>query len=267
MKNDRIMRNIIFISALLLFIAGTYLGYLDKEVVATSTYATGILCLIFVFLPEFKKFKGLGIEAELLDNKIKEADEILSKLRNLLIPMSEMLISTTARMGRWGTIMPRRQKYALIQRIEDELKNCGVKLEQLEAAKHDWYRLNIFDMVTPITNKINDILKKKHSSLEQELRNIKSPTQPDNQKYLKIIEDRKIIFQEQQVIKNICQDKDLSGAATKIKNYMSGSKALIDEEKRILLQSVKEELLDVEYYIEHKQFRRLDVWLDGDNID
>jgi len=122
---------VIFIVAILLFVAGVWLGYMDKAGVATATYGAAVLSLIFAFLPEFKKFKGLGIEAELLDKKIEETDKLLKQLRDITAPIAEMLISSTARAGRWGSGMPRSQRYELMQKIESELKKCGVEDSQL----------------------------------------------------------------------------------------------------------------------------------------
>ena len=48
-------RVIIFFVALLLFGFGVQLAFLDKAAGATAVLGTGILCLIFVFFPSFKK--------------------------------------------------------------------------------------------------------------------------------------------------------------------------------------------------------------------
>lgn len=108
------MQIIIFIVSILLFSSGVALGFIDNVGAATATYAAAVLSLIFAFLPEFKKFKGLGIEAELLDKKIEETDKLLKQLRDITTPIAEMLIASTARAGRWGASMPRSQKYELM---------------------------------------------------------------------------------------------------------------------------------------------------------
>ena len=66
-------RIIVFIIAVILICAGVLLSFQDKSASAGVTYTAAILCLIFSFLHAFKKFKGLGVEAELLDKKIEEA--------------------------------------------------------------------------------------------------------------------------------------------------------------------------------------------------
>ena len=59
------MQIVIFTLAIILFASGVGLGFMEKVGAATTaTYTAAVLCLIFTFLPEFKKFKRLGIEAE-----------------------------------------------------------------------------------------------------------------------------------------------------------------------------------------------------------
>jgi hypothetical protein len=80
---EKEFRVAVIIVAVSLFVSGVALSFCDKVEATVATYAAGILCLIFVFLPEFKKFKGLGIEAELLNRKIAEADLLLAQLREM----------------------------------------------------------------------------------------------------------------------------------------------------------------------------------------
>ena len=52
-------------------------------------------------------------------------------------------------MGRWDSVIPRQQRLELMQKIENELKNCGITETQLEAAKTDWHFYNVIDQAYP----------------------------------------------------------------------------------------------------------------------
>lgn len=262
------MQIIIFIVAILLFVSGVGLGYMDKVGAATATYTAAVLSLVFAFLPEFKKFKGLGIEAELLDKKIEETDKLLKQLRDITAPISEMLISTTARSGRFDSGMPRRQKYELIQRIEGELKKCGVEDPQLEQAKNDWNFYNTFDLATPIFEKITAKLKPILQEREKALQESKQPITPDRMdEHNRLIQHRNEVSKEIADLRDLRQIKKQGHLVELITESISSSGAFSEEDKTSLTNELDEELRDLEHYIKYKEFRRLSVWLANDNSE
>ncbi len=262
------MQIIIFIVAILLFTSGVTLGYMDKVGAATATYTAAVLSLIFAFLPEFKKFKGLGIEAELLDKKIEETDKLLKQLRDITAPISEMLISSTARSGRWGSGMPRSQKYELMQRIESELKKCGVEDSQLERAKSDWHFYNIFDLATPVFEKITEILRPIQQEREKTLGDFKQPITPDRMaEHDRLIQHRNEVGKEIGDLRDLRQIKNQDNLLELIVDSISKSEVLSPEEKADLTTDIDEELRDLEHYIKHKEFRRLSVWFANDDSE
>jgi hypothetical protein len=256
------VRLTIFITALVLFASGIGFGFLDKVSASVATYAAAVLGLVFVFLPEFKKFKGLGIEAELLDRKIEEADKLIAQLRDITVPIAEMLLSATARMGRLGSAMPRHQKHDLLQRIERELRKCGVSDAQLEQAKMDWHRYNIFDLSGPVFESIIRALEPHLKEQESKLRSFPQPISPDRKnEYEQLIEERNIVLREKQTLRDLQQLKNQSKMAVSISSCIRESQVLSHEEKKNLLESLKEQFKDIEHYVKHKDFRRLSVWL------
>jgi hypothetical protein len=254
--------------AILLFVAGVWLGYMDKAGVATATYGAAVLSLIFAFLPEFKKFKGLGIEAELLDKKIEETDKLLKQLRDITAPIAEMLISSTARAGRWGSGMPRSQRYELMQKIESELKKCGVEDSQLEKFKQDWHFYNTFDLASHIFEKINEKLRIIQQEREKTLNQFKQPITPEKMdEHNQLIEHRNEVGKEIAGLRDLRQIKNQERLAEQIRELISNSVALTDDDKASLNNEIDEEIRDLEHYIKHKEFRRLSVWFGNDNSD
>lgn len=262
------MRVTIAVASLVLLASGIALSFLDKAAAAGVTYSAAVLCLIFVFLPEFKRFKGLGIEAELLDRKIEEADQLLTRLRGITVPIAEMLLSTTARMGRWSSGMPRAQKFALMQRIEQELIKCGVHPDELERAKTDWHFYNLFDLSAPARQKVFNALDPKIKAKQQELDRVPQPITPERRESFEtLLAVRNQAMKERENILAIHKAKNLDALPDSIQAAITNSQLLDAEEKRKLLDTVAEELEDVRHYVKYKDFRRPSVWFGSDDSD
>jgi hypothetical protein len=131
---------------------GVVLTFLEKNVGAATTYGAAVFCFIFAFLPEFKRFKGFGVEAELLEKKVQEADAILQRLNGFMQPMSELLFTLVARSGRFGGSVPREDSYRIVNSLKEQLIGAGVPLGQITHSMREWHRINLFDMARPIAS-------------------------------------------------------------------------------------------------------------------
>ncbi len=56
----------------------------DKVAEASGIFAISFLCFLYSNLTRFKKFKGLGFEAELWEDKQKEAADLIDRLKNIV---------------------------------------------------------------------------------------------------------------------------------------------------------------------------------------
>ncbi len=258
------MKIIIFLVSISLFGAGVSLSFLNQVSGAIATYGAGVLTLIFAFLSEFKTFKGLGIEAELLDKKIEEADDLISRLRNISIPLAEMLLSSTARMGRIGTIMPRRQKYDLLKKIEDELRQCGVTDKQLETTKMDWHYYNLFDLSSPAFDVINEYNRKHKKKINDELNEFgKTSITPERRSdHDELCERNRMVYEDKKRFDAVHQSRSNGFLDETILNFVSESIVFTKEEKQEILNEIDDSLKDIKFYIDNQEFRRPDVWFD-----
>ncbi|MBE1284224.1 MAG: hypothetical protein GJ676_13010 [Rhodobacteraceae bacterium] len=68
----------------------------------TASFVIGLLCFVFANLSKFKRFKGLGFEAELWEDKQKEAEELIGKLNGIVSLYSSEVLSTKFKSGRWS---------------------------------------------------------------------------------------------------------------------------------------------------------------------
>lgn len=246
------LRISLLIASLMLFASGVYLSYLDKTGGATATYAAAVFCLIFVFLTEFRKFKGFGVEAELLERKIDEADKALKQLRDITSPIAEMLFSTVARSGRIGAMMPRRKRYELQQRIESELKSCGVSEAQIEKAKGDWHFFNIHDLSQPVfqvlSTHVDEFMGRELQKLSANQHDSPGVRLADHQR------------EELSRLRSRIGDKDLPN---EIINFIRKSEIFDSEKKTKIEAEISQSISELSYYIKNHNFNNLDEWFNG----
>ena len=256
-----ILRITIFITALIIFGNGIYLSYLGKTAGATVTYTAAVLCLVFSFLQEFKKFKGLGIEAELLEKKIEEADKVLSQLRDLIKPISELLFTMVARGGRWDSAFPRKDSYRLMMQFEKELRDIGVSEEEISDSQKEWHQFNLLDLSRPIVETVHNYLLKKGKEQQANIQAFKQPiTSEDQPAHKQACEEARLISQEQKKNRAIYSLEDRHSAHDEIVGYIDTCYLIKAPERERILAECQEQLKDLKYYTEKHKFRRLDVW-------
>jgi len=255
------LRITVFITALILFGSGIYLSYLEKTAGATVTYTAAVLCLVFTFLQEFKKFKGFGVEAELLEKKIEEADKILRQLRDLIKPISELLFTMVARGGRWDSAIPRKDSYRLMMQFEKELRDIGVSEEDISDSQKEWHQFILLDLCRPIIETIHNYLVEKGKEQQASIQAFKQPiTSEDQPAHKQAGEEAHRISQEQEKIRAIYGLDDRHSAHDEIIGYIDSCYLIKAPERERILTECQEQLKDLKYYIEKHKFRRLDVW-------
>jgi hypothetical protein len=258
----KVMKFIMLIAGLGLFAMGAYLSLQDKTASASVTYTAGVLCLIFAYLEEFKRFKGFGFEAELLERKIEEAEDILKRLRTTSVPIAEMLFTLTARMGRLGSALPRRTRYKWMKEIERELRSIGVRDEQLDEAKRDWHLYNIFDLSRPIFNFFRQTLQEKIEEKSKALASFRQPIDAGDQDHAKLVHEQQEIARAKQEFERLGRIERIEEFPLKIDSYIRTCPVLGEGERNAVLSRYSEELEDLKYYAEHHDFRRLEAWAD-----
>ncbi len=257
-------RNIIFTIAVGLVLSGVRLSFLDLTGSAVATYGAALGCLIFVFLPQFKKFRALGVEAELLGKRIEEATVLISQLRGLVQPIAELLFSMVARGGRIGSRLSNRDSYRIIEKFKTELRSLGLTEQKITEAQRDWHHFNMIDLTSPIYKDIRAVLLKKQEAQAKVLSGLGTVSSVNQQRYTAEVEKSRDMSNEQQRLLGIFNLPDLRQANQYIQNLVKESKILLDSEKADVLERNKERFEDLEYYAKHMKFRRIDVWFGDD---
>jgi len=249
---------ILFITTLGLLICGVMLSFKGQSGSATATYGVAILCLIFTSLQEFEWFEGFGVKAK-LDKKIKEADDAIKKLKEIAIPFSELLLTQTARSGRLGTMIKRRERYRLVKDIEKPLLGLGVTEQELEKIKKDWYGFDLFDLCNPIWDnlKVNFNAKLAEKRANLAIINIADAH--------KMHEEMRQLEAYKEILKKIAYQNNLHTTYQDYANFINNCSAFDQKEKEKLLKENADLIADLKYYCENHDFRRPEYWFKKDD--
>jgi len=257
--NTSILKSPLFWIAVILFIWGGYLSFLDKTGSAFITYGAAIFCLFFVFLPYFEWIKGLGMQGKLRE-KINEADEIIERLKNITLPMAEMLFTLTARLGRWGSAVPRRDQHRIVKGIEKGLIEMGVQGEALETRKNTWHRFNMIDLSWPIRNRITFFLDGLINEKTTFITDCTKEKPPNQAGIVNSREEIKKIEQEKEKVFQILKTNDLGTIPGTLKEFVMASQFLKPIEIDDIMEKYSSRFEDLEYYSKHREFRDLEKW-------
>ena len=255
------MKKAIFGVAMILLIFGVCLSFRDQTGGAFVTYGTAICCLIFAFLQDFKRFKGLGVEAEVLERKIEEADVILGHLRSISVPLAELLFTMVARLGRWDSAVPRRDAYRIMEGFEKALRGLNVPEDELVRAKADWHRYNLLDQARPIVGTLRTLLHEKAKRIMKAIEAFPSPiSEKDQSLRAAEFEKSNAINKSADAALELLHVSDMTKCADLIRQFIRDCPHFSDDERSKLLVEQNEQLADLEYYGRTFEFRRLDVW-------
>jgi hypothetical protein len=243
---------------LILTIVGVILSFRNQQGSATVTYGAAFLCLIFSSLEKFEWFEVLGIKAKLV-KKIQEANDAINKLKEIAVPFAELLLTQTARSGRIGTIIKRRERYRLLRDIEKPLVELGVTKEELEKIKKDWYSFDLFDLCVPIWKNLDLSLDGKLKEKRVSIPTINIDLAN------KLHEEIKQLEVYKKNLERIAYQNNLHVAYQDYINFINTCSVFSDREKEKLLIENDALIKDLKYYCDNHDFRRLEYWFKEDD--
>lgn len=225
----------------------TWMIHLDKPRNSTILYTAAFLCLIFFLLDKFESFEVFGIfgiKAKLrkIDEKIHEADELLKLLKGISLPLARNMVYVTSQMGRWGSTIPRRERSEFMSALEQALKDMDIPTDKIEEMKKYWHRNNFLDLAEEIRYVVrkaySDEIHRIEITRDKELNDKLALAKKENDDFSALLEGS---------LWNLHND---------LKIFIENSQAFSDDIKQKWLQDFHEDLLDIEYYAMHKDFRR-----------
>ena len=86
--------------AVSLFILGGWMVYLKEAASSVSAFGGGVMSFVLANLREFKRIGGFGIQAERLEEKVREADIVIDLIRSIAAEVSAPILTIAARLAR-----------------------------------------------------------------------------------------------------------------------------------------------------------------------
>lgn len=133
--------------------------FLGQENLAffSATFGVSFFCFFYSNLARFKRFKGLGFEAELWEDKQKEAAELIDRLKNVVTVYTREIVMGKVMNGRWGGVAQWRSNWDLYDELVSKHSELGQEID-FGHLKHQLDSVFIFDICSPIVSAIKDAL-------------------------------------------------------------------------------------------------------------
>jgi hypothetical protein len=167
----------------LIFLAASIGLIVDEKITeAAVLFGLGLLSFIYANLARFKRFKGFGIEAELWEDKQKEAANLIQQLRGLVATYSNELLMSKVKAGRWGHGNEWANRWKLYDELVGQHQQLGQQIDFSKTKKEmdDYFLL---DIITPELIKINEKMRRNLDFLLQNIDWEYSDPETDRQNY------------------------------------------------------------------------------------
>ena len=131
----------------LIFLTFSFNGLLTENVAeASATFAMAFLSFIYANVSRFKRFKGLGFEAELWEDKQKEAEQLIDLLKEVVSVYTREIVMGRVKQGRWGDGANWSEIWSLYRELVDKHSDLGQDID-FRDLKRNMDQYFIFDLV------------------------------------------------------------------------------------------------------------------------
>jgi hypothetical protein len=114
-----------------------YLVYGGKITEAAVIFGLGFLSFIYANIARFKRFKGLGFEAELWEDKKKEAADLIERLRDVVSIYTREVILGRITSGRFAGKADWKSHWKLYDDLVTQHNVLGQKIDFSNVKKGD----------------------------------------------------------------------------------------------------------------------------------
>ena len=160
---------LLFLAGSILLFAGTRAILLEKIGIAVPALTSALVFLLAATVDRFETLKGLGIEAKTrqLNQKLNEAKETLSRLREVAELLGAALITLNSQIGRWNAVPSPEDSYHLAQRVIRILEALGSTRKTIHGSIEPWLSAFIFDLMRSILRPIERALSDRQNELRK----------------------------------------------------------------------------------------------------
>jgi hypothetical protein len=126
-----------------------------------SVSAAGIFCFIYANFTKFRKFKGLGFEAELWEDKQAEAAKLIDQLKEIVAIYSRETLMSRVRHARLYSANDEKHRWkeiwSLYETLTGEHSRIGQQID-FRALKKELETYFIFDAMLPTYRNVHSII-------------------------------------------------------------------------------------------------------------
>jgi hypothetical protein len=256
------IRWLIIILALALFVCGIVLSFQGRDLSAAATYVAAIICLVFAYLARFKRFKGLGFEGELWEEKLEEAAHIINRMRSLSVAFSQPILTMAARSGLFDSSFSRRELFDTLTSVENLLRANQIPEDEIVQVRRDVDRLVGWDITIPIIRKINAAIDEAAKVKHQEMEAVKQPI-TDLPAYNQLAENWRGVLRQKIDRESFLAKLPNSIAVDDLERSLEELTCISDAEKTALKLELKDDLADLRVWLKTRTLRRPEVFLSG----
>lgn len=105
--------------------------FLNRDKVTEAGVVFGIAFLSFLYanVSRFKRFKGLGFEAELWEDKQKEANDLIARLKNVVSIYTSQIVMSKVMEGRFADGNRWKDTWALYEELIGQHRELGQEID------------------------------------------------------------------------------------------------------------------------------------------
>lgn len=137
---------------------------------ASAVFAMAFFSFFYSNLARFKRFKGLGFEAELWEDKQKEAADLIDRLKHVVSVYTREIVMNSVLRGRMGGGDSWQKRWDLFDGLEGRHGELGQQIDFTDL-RHNVESAFLFDMCSPLA-----------ASVQRSMESAKAIMQKDAQK-------------------------------------------------------------------------------------
>ena len=145
---------------------------------ASAVFAMAFFSFFYSNLARFKKFKGLGFEAELWEDKQKEAANLIDRLKSVVAIYTREIVMNSVMRGRWSDGESWEKRWALFDELVDQHNALGQEID-FSDLKSQLDGVFIFDLCTPLSSSVRKSIEEAKAKTSEQMA----------EKYAKVVTD------------------------------------------------------------------------------
>lgn len=249
---------LVTLAAVATITVGLVAAWRNQTSTAGIVLGVGFLMLVLMLLAKFKRFKGFGFEAELWEEKQEEAAKLVERLKQLALVTCGPLVRVVSNIGHWESAVPRSMKLQFALDMEKLLVSNGFGKDEIALILEPYRSRVRTDLCLIAMRAADPIMRLAVDAAVNAVQSYPQPIQASDQTYATLCHKQAGLLALQSVLR-----AEASSPEYPLRVRQAIEASGVDESLRTqLADTLQEPLADIEFYIEHTQLRRPDVWLE-----